>query len=166
MTVCIAAICDEGKYIVVAADRMFTSPLNIEFETVEQKIERINDSCVALAAGATGSATEVLDNARENISGTGHNEVPKIAENVKVAYSTIRNVKAEETHILPMFGQDFAIQRANGMTLPVYLQTQQGMYNNAIALVSQFNLNLEILVAGIDEAGAHLFHVGHPGTLN
>ncbi len=37
MTVCIAAICEDGKKIVVAADRMFTAgaPVNLEFETEE-----------------------------------------------------------------------------------------------------------------------------------
>jgi hypothetical protein len=36
MTVCIAAICDRGQKVVVAADRMFTfqAPLNIEFQTL------------------------------------------------------------------------------------------------------------------------------------
>jgi hypothetical protein len=39
MTVCIAAVCDGGRHIVVAADRMFTvtAPVNLEFETGEQR---------------------------------------------------------------------------------------------------------------------------------
>jgi hypothetical protein len=43
MTVCIAAICDGGQKIVVAADRMFTFqvPQNLEFQTSKKKIEVI-----------------------------------------------------------------------------------------------------------------------------
>lgn len=43
MTVCIAAVCESGSKIVVAADRMMTyrQPLNLEFETEEQKIEQL-----------------------------------------------------------------------------------------------------------------------------
>ena len=52
MTVCIAAVCQSGKAVVVASDRMFTfQGLSVEIETAEKKIERLGAKCVALAAG-------------------------------------------------------------------------------------------------------------------
>ncbi len=64
MTVCIAAASDGGRCVVVAADRMFTvsAPVNLEFETGEQKIESLSPSCVALSAGNSAYA-----NCREDI---------------------------------------------------------------------------------------------------
>src|SRR5262245_36543401 len=73
MTVCIAAICENGKMIVVAADRMFTAsaPLNLEFEPPISKIELLSSRCVAMAAGASLAAAEVIDTAREKSAITG-----------------------------------------------------------------------------------------------
>jgi hypothetical protein len=71
MTVCIAAVCDGGKKIVVAADRMFTAgaPINLEFETSEKKIETLSPSCAALFAGNSAFATEILHGALGTLAG-------------------------------------------------------------------------------------------------
>jgi hypothetical protein len=62
MTICIAAVCDGGKSIVVAADRMFTAPAptSMEFETSEKKIEPLATGCVAMSAGNSAYATEII----------------------------------------------------------------------------------------------------------
>jgi hypothetical protein len=71
VTVCIAAICDNGKAIIVAADRMFTAgaPINLEFETAEQKIEPLSPSCAALLAGNSAFGTEIMQGARTRLRG-------------------------------------------------------------------------------------------------
>jgi len=76
MTVCIAAICGDGKKVIVAADRMFTvgAPVNVEFETSERKIEQLAHSCVALSAGNSAYAYEILRNA--NIALAGRENAP------------------------------------------------------------------------------------------
>ena len=52
MTICIGALCDNGKAAVVAMDRMLTAEvLSIEFEHPGNKLTRITDNCVALTAG-------------------------------------------------------------------------------------------------------------------
>src|SRR5258708_15535188 len=96
MTVCIAAICENGKNVVVAADRMFTSPLNVEFETEERKIEIISKSCVAMAAGGSAYATEVIDPVR-NIFGKKDNAlVSEVSDAILNQYKLVRNQKLEE----------------------------------------------------------------------
>ena len=61
MTICIAAICDGGKHIVVAADRMFTAPppISVELRRDESKIEALAPACVALSAGSSAYAFEI-----------------------------------------------------------------------------------------------------------
>lgn len=164
MTVCIAAICENGKATVVAADRMFTSPLNLEFETEEQKIENLLPSCVALTAGSSSAATEVLEGTRRSIFNSKEPSVEQVACEVKDQYTVIRSNKIEETIILPTLGADFMDQRQKGKTLPEYLQVQGQMYQQLVTVANQFNLQLELIVAGVDKSGSHIFIVTHPGT--
>lgn len=164
MTVCIAAICENGKATVVAADRMFTSALNLEFETEEQKIERLLPSCVALTAGSSAAATEILDAVRRKLVNAKAPSIEEVATETKNQYIFVRSQKIEETVILPSLGTDFMEQRAKGKTLPEYLQVQSQMYQQLVAVANQFNLQIELIVAGVDKTGSHIFVVTHPGT--
>jgi hypothetical protein len=164
MTVCIAAICDLGKEIVVAADRMFTNPgLSTEFETEEQKIERIGTRCVALPAGNSVFATEVLELVQSRL---GRNKEPRLhdlIESVRNIYSEVRSRKAEQLVISPILGADFETARIKGRSLPDYLDKQQGAYQQVTMLQSQQNFGSDIILAGIDESGAHICQISHPG---
>lgn len=164
MTVCIAAICEKGRDIVVATDRMFTSPLNLEFETEEKKIENLLTSCVALTAGSSAAATEVLDAIRSKLANAKNASIAEVANEAKNEYTLSRSRKIEETIILPTLGSDFMEQRRKGKTLPEYLQVQAPMYQQLATVANQYNMNLEMIVAGVDKTGAHIFVVTHPGT--
>ena len=96
MTVCIAAVCDLGKAIVVAADRMFTNPgLSLEFETDEKKTDEMGASCVALSAGNSVFATEILDHARQELAGNRTPEFSKLLATIKKEYIAVRAEKSE-----------------------------------------------------------------------
>ncbi len=166
MTICIAAICEDGQRIVVAADRMFTSPapVNMEFETEEKKIEPIAPNCVALLAGNSGLGTEVLLEVSRKVGGNQSPSMSDVAQWMTEAYISTRARKAEETHVVSSLGSDFATFRSKGASLPVYLQAQPGIYQQLVAVMNQFNMGLEILVSGIDGTGAHLAVVVHPGS--
>jgi hypothetical protein len=167
MTVCIAAICEDGKRIVVAADRMFTAgaPVNLEFETEEQKIESLAPSCVAMMSGNSGYGTEVLIDVRQRLAGSQTPAIADVAKHAELAYRTVRAKKADETIIAPTLGQDFAGFLSRGGTLPAYLQTQPAMYQQLSAAMNQFNMSLDVVIAGIDNAGARIARIAHPGTL-
>lgn len=168
MTICIAAICESGKQIVLAADRMFTAPapLNIEFQTEEGKIEQISPTCVALTSGNSAFATEVLDVTRRELGGSQEPLIGEVANIVKEAYIHTRSQKIYETIITTTLGQDYAdyIGRG-GTTLATYLQPQQQVYQQLIAMSQQFNMGLEIIVTGLDRDGTFIARVTHPGTL-
>ncbi len=167
MTICIAAICDGSKTIVVAADRMFTSPppVNIEFESDESKIERFVDGILVLPSGGTAIVTEVLDAARDALRGK-HDSVSEVGDALRQAYAEVRARKAEEAIAIPMVGHDFLIAKKNGKaTLPSYLQTQPGIYQGIVAQSLQFNLQTELLIAGIGRDGARIAAIDHPGMI-
>jgi hypothetical protein len=167
MTVCIAAICDSGKAIVVAADRMFTNPgLSVEFETEEQKIEQLAARCVALAAGNSVHATEVLEAVRLRLGGNPNPPFNQVVTFLQEAYATIRARKAYETIIFPALGADFQQYRAVGMPLPSYLEKQQQVFQQMVMFCQQYTLGVDFLVAGLDDGGAHLAHVANPGTVS
>ena len=66
MTVCIGAICDAGKAIVVAADRMMTfgAPMNLQAEGAVRKIIPLADNVVLLFSGAVPDAEALAQSAR------------------------------------------------------------------------------------------------------
>jgi hypothetical protein len=102
MTVCIAAICNSGKSIVVAADRMFTNPgLSVEFETTERKIEQIGNRCIVMAAGNSVNATEVIERVRARLGGNPNPALIETAEVFRREYAMVRNKMAMENVVMP-----------------------------------------------------------------
>jgi len=66
LTICISAVCNEGKNLGLAADRMFTvgPPLNVEFEPPISKIEAMSPTCLAMGSGNSLAVAEILRRAR------------------------------------------------------------------------------------------------------
>jgi hypothetical protein len=166
MTICIAACCEGGNHIVTAADRMFTvgPPLNVEFEPPLTKIETMATACVGMGAGNGLFVSEILRRARAAYQNTPGTPVDHIAATVKDVYTSYRDEKIEETIIRPTLGPDFVSFRNRGGTLPAYLQPQPGIFQQLVVQSNQFNLGVDIIVAGIDAAGSHLYYVGNPGS--
>jgi hypothetical protein len=167
MTVCIAAVCDGGKSVVVAADRMFTAPAptSMEFETSEKKIESLGTGCVALSAGNSAYATEIIAGTLVSLAGAQQPLMSVVAERVKEAYVSVRMAKVREQIIVPHMGPDFLRVEAVGKTLPEYLAPQAALYGQLVMLTSQFNLGSDFIVTGVDSGGARICVIGHPGTL-
>jgi hypothetical protein len=167
MTICIAAICDNGAYIVVGVDQMFTigPPLNVEFEPSLSKIDPLGFGCVALASGNSLFANELIRRVNSKLASGKIFPIMDIANVTKEEYALLRDEKIEENVIRANFGQDLISFRMKGGFLPGYLQPQPGIYQQIVVQVNQFNLNLELIVSGVDSVGGHIFCVGHPGTL-
>jgi hypothetical protein len=167
MTVCIAAVCDDGKNVVVAADRMFTAPppISMEFETSEKKIESLAIGCVAMSSGNSAYASEIIAGTRVGLAGAQQPLMSDVAERVKEAYVSVRMAKLREQILIPHMGPDFLRVEAVGKTLPEYLAPQGALYGQLVMLMTQFNLGSDFIVTGVDTGGARICVVGHPGTL-
>jgi len=70
-----------------------------------------------------------------------------------------------ETIVVLVFGPDFVRAEKLGSSIPHYLQAQANMYQQLVVMMSQFNLGSDIVVAGVDDQGARLAVIGHPGTI-
>jgi len=166
MTVCIAAVCENGSKIVVASDRMFSAPapLSLQFETDEKKIEILSPTCVTLIAGNSALATEIIRATKTILAGAHNPLVESVAKAMHDSYTEVRLAKVREFIIIPNLGPDFIRAELLGVSIPQYLQQQQSLYQQLVTHMSNFNVGVDIVVAGTDDGGARIAVITHPGT--
>jgi len=158
MTLCMAALCqdqDAGPAAVVAADRMVTYGGFIEFEHTVPKMAYTSPFTVALIAGDTLLGTRLAQGVAAEFSGTAP-RVDEIAERVAERYVDTRNAELEN-QILALRGltKDEFYARHASLNVQVTMLLDQAM--------AQYNLGIELLVAGVDAAGAHVYSIHNPG---
>jgi 20S proteasome alpha/beta subunit len=160
MTVCIAAICDEGKSIVVAADRMMTfgAPMNLQAEGAVRKIIKLAENAALLFSGSVPDAESLAQSARVAAK-NGSSSLKEIADQTARAYQDLKRKKVEDSILRPLLGIEFpqfqqlASQSASSQVL-----------SQLLGMISQHNLGLDAIIAGVDDEHAHLAVVTHPGT--
>ncbi len=161
MTVCIGATCERGTTVVVAADKMVTfgAPMNLQTEPrTLHKITKAADHCLLLFSGSVSDGEEIIGRSLANVA--AKDPIVKIGETVRLAYADLKKKRVEEQLLLPILGADFA----KFQTLVTQSSSSQ-ILQQVTALIMQHNLQAEVLIAGVDASGSHLFAVIHPGTL-
>src|SRR4051794_2449906 len=97
MTVCIAALADDSRALVMATDQMqsfnvgLTMP--VQFETSDvPKMHRLTDHAVVLAAGTTNFAYDIVQAARSRIAQEENqtDSIEEIAEILRQEYQEYR----------------------------------------------------------------------------
>jgi len=167
MTIGIAAICDSGRHVVTASDRMITRnyPSSIEFETAERKAELLHRTCLVLqSSNDMAIAGEIVDAARLKMAVAHQESIQALADLVKQAYVEIRLRLIDAEVILRCLGPDYARYRDKEFALPDYLKNQPVVYQTLVQRMEQYDFRVFLLVAGIDRSGAHLFQVNPPGV--
>ena len=149
MTVCIAAICNGGKSVVVCADRMFTNPgLNVEFETSERKIEQIGNACVVMPAGNSVNATEVIEDVRRKLGRDPKPKFPDIAETFRLEYANVRNKMVYQNVIVPMLGAGTG--QVPGSILNQFSVSESGSYFFIVTTTGSLPANNLYVLADTD----------------
>lgn len=162
MTVCIGALCvrdDKTPVVIVAADRMVTygAPMNLQHEPELSKIYDVTDHAVILGAGSAFDAEAVAKDVRAKV-GEADVSVAQIAQTTVGMYAILKAQRVSETILRPNLNLDFA----SYIQLAAQAPASQ-LLNQIMMLVNQHNLGLELLVAGVDDQGAHLEIIPHPG---
>jgi 20S proteasome alpha/beta subunit len=163
MTVGIGAICEDGKSVVVAADKMVTfgSPMNLQTEPPAlKKITELTERVLLVFSGNTADGEEIISATRPQLTDEIKSSVGRIAEVVKECYAKHKQHRAEETILKPLLGADFTRFQALVAESPA-----SQILSQVLGTLMQHNLNTEVLVAGVDDSGAHIFAVIHPGQL-
>lgn len=158
MTVCIAAMCDDSKKVVVASDRMWTAGvLSLEFEHTRAKVVDLTDSCVMMTAGPALRDLELKKHVKRELAGMSGVAIPMIVEKVKEGYQAARRKKIEELYFSP-----------RGLTLERYLAEGRSLIPEVAMLLDEhlatYDYEVEVLVAGVDSDGAHIYGIYNPGT--
>ena len=161
MTICLGALCAgaDGRAasaVVVASDRMVTMGGITEFEHEVPKITQIGDRIVALAAGDALRGARLVNELRRYIQ-QGAQPMQNVAATAAAQYAALRRQQIENDILSP-----------RGITLQQFYQgLQQAMLPQAVInidnLIATFNYNLEVLIAGADDSGAHLYAITNPG---
>jgi hypothetical protein len=159
VTICIGAICDNGKACVVAADREITVPaLSLEFEHADKKIEDIVDGCVVMSSGDALLASQIVERTRAGL-GSGRHAVVSVAERLRDTYISSHQERAERVFLTPRGWtlREFKEKGATQIPAQIYLNLDSQLFN--------FGLNVvEFLIAGVDSTGAHLYRVFYGGV--
>lgn len=159
MTVCIAAICESAQAIVVASDRMITSSYPpIEFEHTASKLFSLTTTCIVMNSGDALKPIEILPKAEININ--QHKETPPvetIVSIVKRCYQADRISRAEELFLKPrtIDSKTFYSQGTN-----IFPRDMFGFIDDQF---TKFQYGLDLLIAGIDQTGAHIYTINNPG---
>lgn len=161
MTIGLAALCkDESGLprVVVAADRMVTYPGLIEFEHAVRKVAVASTHAIAMAAGDTLVATRMIQDVVAAMAGTSP-RIADIAAQLAQRYEQVRTQRVEEQVLSP-----------RGLTFQAFYGNHQGFHPQlsmvADQAMMQFDLGIELLVAGVDPAGGHIFTVRNPGHVD
>ena len=164
MTVCIGALCAspdgrESGAAVVAADRMVTLGRITEFEHDVPKITTVADRVVALTSGDALRGAEL---ARALVASlpSGDRALETVARVAVERYVELRRRQVEVEVFSP-----------RGSTMADFYGGLQQRFVPPLAgsidqQVTSFNYGADLLIAGVDEHGAHLYHVHHPGDLS
>lgn len=161
MTVCIAALYENGKGCILASDQMTTAhfPIGYEFENDEvEKIVKVSDSIsvYALISGDVLFANGVIGEARKEITTQGITVTAGIAEIFRKSYQAVRIQRIIRNELEP-----------RGLDMPTYYQNHKNILPQIIQLVDNafktYNPRVEFIVAGQGETASQIFSIVNPG---
>jgi hypothetical protein len=157
MTVCIAAICDTGRALIMVADRQF----GLGYTSVESKHGKFDnfgpDWYVGFAANNMAYATEVITLGRSRLQKQAERDHYDMIPKIERCYQDVRNAKAEALY-LSSWGSSLSDFHAHGKER-IPLGTYAGVYSK----LTTFDLSVELLVAGFGDA-ARIFRIRNPGV--
>jgi len=160
MTVCIAAVNQRHKMIAFATDRMVTATFPpIEFEHSLPKLTQISDYCIALSSGDAIIGKEIFDTVKETVE-KAKPPIAQIAERVKEMYQRKRLQILEAVHL-----------RSRGINHQVFIEAGARLlppatYAQIDHAFATFMLQLEMIIAGVDESGASIYGIRNPGLVD
>ncbi len=161
MTICIAALCENSKFAVIATDHMVTASfLALEFEHPESKVDLLTQTCVGLTAGDALANTELFRCCRRNVNQLSSPTIEIIAAEVKDQFARLRLRKAEEVILQPrgLTCKNFYV---DGLMKSMPAEMVFGIDRD----ISGMKYPVEIIVVGVDETGSHIYGINDPGTV-
>lgn len=163
MTICIAAMADNSRRLVLAADRMqswtvgMAMPVQIETDDMP-KVHDLSTNTVALTSGGSTFAFDILRATRKRLGEVENGTVEQMAELVREEYQEYRRTLLIRSILEP-----------RGLDLASYLGNQQVLDPTLVREIdeqfSQYNVQVDAIIAGHDPDGCHIYTLTHPGVV-
>lgn len=160
MTVCIAALYENGKGAVLASDHMITAsiPIGYEFENDEtSKIYALNDDAYVLSAGNVLFGDQIVQSSRITIAEESLGHVRDMADIVKTKYQTFRLAHIEDNYLTP-----------RGLTLESYYGRQATLNPVIVQMIDEamvkVDMGVELILVGPTGTGYGIYLITNPGT--
>ena len=160
MTVCVAAICENGKAVVLAADKMMGMGY-VEGEPDISKMRPLHkDWWVLFAGDDIPSVFDIIDYAKASLSeqgvaGADPASLAQIMNSVRKGFLKKRLEDAETLYLAPS-GWD--LERFNKEGHQLHPDAPQIRYN-----LDHYAMQIELLVAGFDKGDAYIFDLAGYG---
>jgi 20S proteasome alpha/beta subunit len=149
MTTCNAVICDDGKAIVLVADKMIGMGY-VESELEITKMRPIHPEWWMLFAGDDISPVfDIVDYAKAGLDQKKPMSVVEVQEAVRVAFARKRMEEAEALYLIPVGWEISRFNSEGNDKLPNFPELQ--------AKINDHSLNIELLVAGFHAGKGHIF---------
>jgi len=159
LTQLIAAICERRSKAIALSDRMITTQdLSLAFEHESPKIDKITDNCVAMTAGSALVHEPIFKEVRSKFKERPKSSIYEIAKVMKSEYQNLRTEMMNDE-----------IFRRRGISIE-YFYRNQGILHDATVMelnrrMDEFDLDLHIVLVGVDNEGAHIICIYDPGTI-
>lgn len=160
MTICVSIICEEENAIIVGADRMITDHgIPIEFESSTTKYSQFwTDELGFIFASAGSALTPDRIDSKIKTDVEEYNSIMEIVEDTKDIYIDMKRTKFEEE-----------ILEQRGLTLDEFYQSDlrdSSIGRNWDQIYGEFNLSLDIILAGVDSSGPHTYRISDTDEYN
>ncbi len=156
MTVCIAALCEDKKRLILAADHMIGDD-NVQGESDTPKVLRLQRNWrVMISANDLCAAVEIVQEAKKNIRSESAS-ADEVRNAVMNAYTRVREQRALHESL----GTAWTLKefkRDGRAKLPV------SIHKKAIETLAEHNLEVSLLVCGFDQVRGSIFQIEHPGV--
>ncbi|HED37812.1 MAG TPA: hypothetical protein ENI76_06160 [Ignavibacteria bacterium] len=158
MTVCIAALADDEKSVVLASDKMISKQVPpIEYEHDIEKIVKITDNFYVLIAGTVNNAVDIIDSVRNQIR--ANHTVAEKFEKFKKAYASFREQKIV----------DVILQAQGFHSLQDFQSKQQTLTREVVTsiqnLIANANLQTIMILVALDDKKCHIRVLTNPSEL-
>jgi hypothetical protein len=167
MTICAAAIC-KGRarsnalvpMILTISDRMFTAG-DLEFEPASmdqaiQKQKMLAAKIICLFSGDRDLHNMVANLTERKVDADNIVDVAHVADLYAENFITLRRKRAEQKYLAPL-----------GLTYQSFLErlneSNSGIIENLTQRLFDERLNVDAIIAGIDQYGPHIYTVGREG---
>jgi hypothetical protein len=155
MTVCIAALCNKRKTLILAADKMIGSVM-IETEAEIQKITKLHrDWWVMLAGNDVSPAFDIIDACKQQMNAHKPKTVKDAIKAVEICYRQKRQDEAESIYLIPRGWTPKDFNSPKSSILP---ETTRAALQSRI---DAYELDVNLLIAGFDVS-----RVGHVFTVS